>query len=412
MKEKIIEIKKSELQYITPGNAADAKEFFNKVIKDQFSNKDAIKAIHKALMKYVNNDNAVYVLRLFGSDSKKNYKNLRRGFLTIYPDGHKMVFCDNTFAMPFAVLKLGGKAYTDEELLHYMNDRTTRFGFGSTKEERELTYYMWNKNKANINLNNYGWYLAHIIPVGMNYSGKNLRDLFDNPSRSDWEESEDKIRRPKNDLTVEELAMLKSHFLRMVHPLNSFLVPKRSLLAYNGNNIGEEDELINLVRDYIMTEFQQEYDELIKAMQGPDKVSTEKTISQIVWGDSESKIKKNKSKIKQQNKNKKRYPKDLYDRNEEEILDNTLKSIGKSAFLKLYPIVKENPNISLAEVYKHYPEFKNYSSNAQKTRLSSTRSIVNQGLDYEAMSNVMLSSRLSKEDRMKAEQFVADLKQS
>lgn len=418
MKEKIIELKQNgSIPYVKAGKADSAEDFFNKVIKDQFANKDSIKATHKALMEYVNSDDAVFVLRLFGSDSKKIYTNLRRGFLSIYPDGHRMVFCDNTFAMPFATLKWLGKSYTTEELSRYMSDQTTRCGFGSTKEERELAYYNWNKNKANINLNSYGWYLAHIVPVGKYYSGSNLRDLFDNPKRSDWS-PEKKIRQATKNLSEKELAMLKAHFLRMVHPLNSFLVPKRRLLAYDGNNIGEEFEIINRVQEYIKSEFPDEYEELKAIMQIPEMESDNYSITTITWSESESAIKKEKARLKtlRESRPKTQKPKaqkattiDIDDFDPEEWLENTLRSIGKSAFIELYPFVKNNPEISVQEMCKHVPQYKKYSSDSKKSRLSSTKSIINQGLEREALINIAQSSHVDKTSRQKAEQLLSNL---
>lgn len=411
MKTKIIEIKQNGLiDNVKAGKASNAEEFFNKVIKQQFANKDAIKATHKALMQYVNSDAAVFVLRLFGSDSKRIYKNLRRGFLSVYPDGHRMVFCDNTFAMPFAAMKWAGKSYTADELLSYMMDPTTRCGFGSTKEERELAYYNWNRNKANINLNSYGWYLAHIVPVGKYYSGKNLRDLFDNPKRSEWN-VDDKIRHAKKDLSEEELAMLKAHFLRMVHPLNSFLVPKRRLLAYDGNNIGEESEIINLVQEHIISEYPDEYEELKKILQIPEMEFDDYSITTIAWSESETVIKKEKAKIKllmdarpkkQRSKTQKitTTDKDIDDFDPEERLENKLRSIGKSAFVKLYPIVKGNPSINDRELYKQLPNF------AKNGRLSNTKSIINHSLEIEALTNIANSSHVETKARQEAQRIL------
>ena len=412
MKDYINKVIENGLPYLQQGQAVDAKDLFNQIVKQQFANKEEIKATHKALMSYINADKAVYVLRLFGDDSKKDYNNLRRGFLTIYPDGKSIVFCDNTFAMPFAALKLVGKTYTDEDLLNYMTDSSTRFGFVQTHEEQELSYYRWN-NRSSINLNSYGWYLAHITPVGKNYSGKSLRDLFDNPLRSEWEGSGDKIRRSDVYLTAEELAMLKAHFLRMVHPLNSFLVPKQTMVAYNGNNIGEE-ELIKIVRDYIQIEFPQEYKELQNVMQIPVAESAYKTIGPIFWGGTESRIKRMKSKLKANNakcpQTRKNVSNDSYDQNEEYVLERTLRSIGKSAFLRLYPLVKANPDVSIDEVCDNYPEYRTFSFDSQKSRLSNTRSILNHGQDNEALSSIIASPRLSEEDKNKAQQFLSELK--
>lgn len=52
------------------------------------------------------------------------------------------------------------------------------------QKERELTYYTCN-SYSRINLNTSGWYLAHILPVGYNFAGKQrLTEVFPNPKKS------------------------------------------------------------------------------------------------------------------------------------------------------------------------------------------------------------------------------------
>lgn len=421
MKKHIIEIKSHGFPVVKTGQANNVSEFYDKIIKSQFSAKEAIKSIHKTLMEYVEEPKAIFALRLFGSDSKKNYNNLRRGFLTQYPNGKRMVFCDNTFAMPFAALKCVGTPYALKELEQYMDDSSTRLGFGFTKEEKELAVYNWSGNKATINLNSYGWYLAHIIPVGKSYLGKNLRDYFDNPMRSEWTMQQDHIRRPQVDLTDIECSILKAHFLRIVHPLNSFVVPKRRLLAYEGNNIGEEIELINFVREQIKDEFTEEYsefsDKALISENANSAISPIDPIGEIVWSDSESLIKKEKSKIRSARRirsmsSPKSYVNnmdDVYNVNPEERLENVLRSIGKEAFVKLYSLLKKNNSLSVEDIYEQWPAYKDYSLNSQNTRLSSTRSIINQGLDREALIIIANSSHLSQNVREEAEKLLVTL---
>lgn len=323
-----------------------------------------------------------------------------------------MAFCDNTFAMPFAAMKLTGNAYTFDELIEYFNNPETRVGLGHTSEEKEIAFYNWNKNKSIVNLNTAGWYLAHIIPVGRKLLGKNIGTYFKNPPRTEWENAEDKIRKPSSDLSDEELSILKAHFLRLVHPLNSFVVPKRSLLAYKGKNIGEEPELISIVCDYIKTEFPKEYEELKNVMQIPEEDKTNKIIGQIAWGLSESAINKKKKEFNAEAQIQKPLTEknqDLFDHDETEILQRTLNSIGKSVFLKLYPIVKANPDLTLKMIYKDYPEFAKYALDAQKTRLSNTRSIIRNGLDYEVLTIILSSYRLSSADIEKTSKFLKEL---
>ena len=76
------------------------------------------------------------------------------------------------------------------------------------------------------------------------------------------------IRRVDRSFTENEYAVLVAHFLRLVHPLNSFVIPKQDYVAYDGKNLGEEQELINIVQDYVKAGFPKEYAELQTLMHG------------------------------------------------------------------------------------------------------------------------------------------------
>lgn len=86
--------------------------------------------------------------------------------------------------------------------------------------------------------------------------------------------------------------------------------------------------------------------------------------------------------------------KDLYDIDEAEALNNTLKSIGKSVFLKLYPIVRNNPSVTVGQICELLPAYADYSPTSQKTRLSSTRSIINNDLADAALEIIAGSARV------------------
>ena len=255
----IFNIKKNVVTPPQKGLAENSIDFFNQIIKWQFQHKATIQAIHKALLEYVKRPDAVFAIRLYGSAPREKYFLLRRGFLSEYQDGLKTLFCDNTFAMPFAALKLHDKCYTASDLVEHLNQSNVVCGFGSTKKERELTYYTCN-SYSRINLNTSGWYLAHILPVGYNFARKQrLTEVFPNPKRAEWESDSAHIRHVDRSFTENEYAVLVAHFLRLVHPLNSFVIPKKNYVAYDGKNLGEEQELINIVQDYVKAEFPEEY---------------------------------------------------------------------------------------------------------------------------------------------------------
>lgn len=396
----IFDIKKKDMvSFPKKGFAENATDFFNQMIKWQFQHKATIQAIHKALLEYVKRPDAVFAIRLYGSAPEGQYVLLRRGFLSEYQDGLKTLFCDNTFAMPFAALKLHDKCYTASDLVEHLNQSNVVCGFGSTTKERELAYYRCN-SYSHINLNDSGWYLAHILPVGYNFAGKQrLTKVFPNPKRAEWELDPAHIRHVGRSLTENEYAVLVAHFLRLVHPLNSFVIPKKNYVAYDGKNLGEEQELINIVQDYVKAEFPKEYAELQTLMQIPEQEKVTDTVGKIHWSVSEYQIKNwrkeiFKDKPKKAPKKRNKAVIDQYDEDKAYALDNRLRSVGKATFMKLYPLVKQNLDITVEEVEKVYPEYKKgKAENAKRTCLSSTRSIIRNGYEAEALEIIVESSK-------------------
>jgi len=414
----IFDIKKEDMvSFPKKGFAENATDFFNQMIKWQFQHKATIQAIHKALLEYVKRPDAVFAIRLYGSAPEGQYVLLRRGFLSEYQDGLKTLFCDNTFAMPFAALKLHDKCYTASDLVEHLNQSNVVCGFGSTTKERELAYYRCN-SYSHINLNDSGWYLAHILPVGYNFAGKQrLTKVFPNPKRAEWELDPAHIRHVGRSLTENEYAVLVAHFLRLVHPLNSFVIPKKNYVAYDGKNLGEEQELINIVQDYVKAEFPKEYAELQTLMQIPEQEKVTDTVGKIHWSVSEYQIKNwrkeiFKDKPKKARKKRNKAVIDQYDEDKAYALDNRLRSVGKATFMKLYPLVKQNLDITVEEVEKVYPEYKKgKAENAKRTCLSSTRSIIRNGYEAEALEIIVNSSRMDDAVILEAKKYLEELYQ-
>lgn len=405
--------KKGVVSFPKKGLAENATDFFNQIIKWQFQHKATIQAIHKALLEYVKRPDAVFAIRLYADAPEKQYFLLRRGFLSEYQDGLKTLFCDNTFAMPFAALKLHGKCYTASDLVEHLNQKNVVCGFKIDKEERKLAYYKCN-NYSHINLNDSGWYLAHILPVGYNFAGKQrLTKVFPNPKRAEWELDPAHIRHVGRSLTENEYAVLVAHFLRLVHPLNSFVIPKKDYVAYDGKNLGEEQELINIVQDYVKAEFPKEYAELQTLMQIPEQEKATDTVGEIHWAVSEYQIKKwRKTIFKDKPKKRSKIVIDQYDEDKAYALDNRLRSVGKATFMKLYPLVKQNLDITVEEVEKVYPEYKKgKAENAKRTCLSSTRSIIRNGYKVEALEIIVNSSRMDDVVILEAKKYLEELYQ-
>lgn len=409
----IFDIKKNVITPPTKGFATNATDFFNQMIKWQFQDKVTIQTTHKALLEYVRHPNAVYAIRLYGSEPKGKYHLLRRGFLSEYKNGLKTFFCDNTFAMPFAALKLHGKCYTTSDLLEHLNQKNVVCGFGSTTEERELAYYMCNPY-SRINLNTSGWYLAHILPVGYDFAGEQrLSEVFPNPKRTEWELDALHIRHIDRLLTDEEYSILVAHFLRLIHPLNSFVIPKKDRVDYAGKSLGEEQELINIVQDYVKAEFSKEYDELKMVMQIPKQKEAVNVVGEIIWSASKPQTKESREEIFEGHSKgamKKRSKGiDQYDDDKAYALDSRLNSIGKKTFLNLYNWARHNIDITIEEIEEVYPEYKNKAEAARKTCLSSTRSIIRNGYAAEALEIIIESPRMDDAAIQTAKEYLKEL---
>ncbi|MHC5310039.1 hypothetical protein ACYSNM_08180 [Myroides sp. LJL116] len=366
------------MQPITQGSATDISDFFKQLVEDQFSDKKAIKAQHKALMDYIKQPTATYFIRLYGSFSKENYSQLRRGFLTEFKDGNRIVFCDNTFALSFTAAKVGGLHYSFKDINALFNQEKLIFALKTTKEEKELSYFSPNGVKQQ-NINAAGWTLAHIKPVGTGYDGKSLRNFFPNPEREEWCELT-KMRKLECEISEQEKKIAKAHFIRLVHPLNSFLIPKNNLVNYSGKRLGEEPALINYVHQYLKETFPTEMAELEKVSMEYD-FSEGQIINNITWSDAKKKKKKKKAAKKV------KFTEIIQDENlAEDKLIKKLNSAGKLVFKHgLYPALNANINATIEDVASYLPDYSNYSLNSQKSRLSHARWVFRNGLEEEAL---------------------------
>lgn len=400
-----------KFEKLVSGQASGVEDFFEKLIKKQFVNKDAIKELHHSLMKYVTLEGATFFLRLYGSFQKDSYDLLRRGFLTEYQDKTRMVFCDNTFSMLFAGLKIAGISVSEVQLLEYLKQRQLICSFGMTSNERELSYYTPTK-AIRVPVNSKGWYQAHIKSTGHSYEGMSenkLSDFFPNPDRVDWSENE--IRIVSENLSEEQKRLLIAHFIRLVHPLNSFLVPKKNHIQYEGKRIGEELEVILYVRDYLKKEFLEEYKEFEEISMGHSFAEIETQIKDITWFEEPISTPKKVASKNKKPKTKKAFKEKTigYEDEEDDILklEKQLKSIGKEVFVAiLFAEIRDNSSVSIEEIALKYPKFKEFKSSSQASRLSTAKSIFKNTLEIEALNIIIDSARLDDKTRELAKSYL------
>ncbi|TGN29179.1 hypothetical protein [Empedobacter tilapiae] len=378
-----------KLPQVTEGSAQNTAELFDTLIKEQFSNKEQIIAQHKSLMEYVKQPVATYFIRLYGSFTKDKYNNLRRGFLTEYLDGNRIVFCDNTFALNFTAAKAAGLPYTRQDINEFLNQKQLVFSFGITTEERELSYYDPRGAKRQ-NINPAGWTLAHIKPVGYGFNGDYLQTTFPNPNREEWNPLT-KVRTVEDKLSENELSIARAHFLRLVHPLNSFLLPKNNLVQYEGKRLGEEADLIKFVHQYLKEQFPAEMDELESVIMHYD-FPEPAPFGNIKWFGLERVLKEQEIEIDQL----------LQDQGIDEVYENdssfkllkTLRSIGMKTFRDgLYPVLKSNLDTTVQDIITAYPRYASYAEGSKKSRLSSAKTIFKNGLEEEAL-ELIANSRI------------------
>ena len=399
------------LPKVQNGYAKDIHHFFNNIIKFQFENKEEIRRIHASLLKYINSKNPVFFLRLYGSFSKTNYHLQRRGFLSEYKDNTKLTFCDNTFTLLFAGMKLAGIPYSYEDIDQLFNQRKLIVGFGQVSEEKELSFYT-PKGAKRANINAKGWYQAHIKPTGYGYNDISLTKLFPNPSRELFQE-QNNIRQVNDILTNEQIEILRAHFLRLIHPFNSFLVPKKNHIEYNGNNIGEENELINYVRCYIEKTFPEEYKEFDDISIKYIVPESDNFIKEIKWFENP----KNKPKPLKNNDNSKgrklsKSSITIIENSENEILselniEKSLRAIGKEIYATiLYPEISKNINIKHYEISNKHIKYRSFTENSQRSRLSKAKSIFKAGGEIEALINIFESNRVNQEIKGKVHELI------
>lgn len=247
---------------VSDGRCIGVEEFYEKIIKPQFAHRDTIISIHNSLLEYINRPDPTFFLRLYGSFPRSKYSNQRRGFVTSYKSGARIVYCDNTFSLLFTGMKLHGIYYNSNDLIDLFNQRSLLVGFAQVAIERKKSWYT-PKKAIRYNLNTAGWYQAHIKPTGKDFADiQSLKKQFPNPSLDEFDK--EGIRKLTIDLDYKKLELIKAHFLRLIHPLNSFILPKRNHTLYKGENLGEELELLEFVKKQLRDQFSAEYQEFDK----------------------------------------------------------------------------------------------------------------------------------------------------
>ena len=277
---------KSLQKYPEVEKAKDFDELWKKVIEPNLPEKDVVIKWHNLLMKYIKQDNAVFILRKYGSG-----KQPRRGFLNKVfvcgKESFETFYTDNSVPFYFYSMAKDGFVPTLEEFNDAMiTNRTFPYGYFSSSVGKKVAAYPSGKNPG---INAKGYKLAHIFSAGESYDKKAgyttisnfCEKIFPNEDITKWNNVFNGKHYRRIDIdddkkAKEVRAFAVAHFVRSVHPLNFFLVPmttgikdkktgikKTNIYWYDNegkerDEIGENPELIEYVAAKIKSMYEKE----------------------------------------------------------------------------------------------------------------------------------------------------------
>jgi hypothetical protein len=258
---------KQKVAVLPDGNASNLDELFTNLIEKTLPKIETVIKWDNLLLEYIQQKDAVFFIRRYASASNKQWDLIRRGFLTEYSSGLKYVFCDNYLAHYFYLMSLKDFVPTITEFNKLIKSRN--FPYGYMKTSAEEPYQAYPKGKS-VNINKSGWKLAHLYSVNQNDYNfeykKQSKKLFPRGEQIDWKFHNGNnypSRRIEQDNTDYLRKITIAHFLRLVHPINYFLVPK---IKMSNIDIGENSYLISFMREHNCKRFEElllRYEELI-----------------------------------------------------------------------------------------------------------------------------------------------------
>lgn len=232
------------------GESTTVSNLYDSLIANSLPKEETVLKWHHLLIDYIAQKDAIFFIRRYASASNKQWDLIRRGFLTEYIDGLQYVFCDNYLAHYFYLMALNDFVPTIEEFNELIKTRQFPYGFMQTSAEKPFQAFPKGKS---VNINSSGWKLAHLYSVNQNDYNfdykKQSKHLFPIGNQNDWKIQDGKNYplRYLNDVSTENLRNVTiAHFLRLVHPINYFLVPKTKL---SNIDIGENYNVINYMRE-------------------------------------------------------------------------------------------------------------------------------------------------------------------
>ena len=296
------------LPKVKEGSDSTINDFFVNCIEPVLAPKENVIAWHNMFMEYVKRKDAVFLLRRYENGSKNSGRwNTRRSAMTCFKDGFAYVFVSNFEAHEIYNMAFKGVVPTANEFADLLNNHEYPMhydnGINKSCEEIDISAYPHLGSIRSGVLNESKYYLAHIHSVnGKDYilddgtviSKHEINKIAPRGEVSDWSMNEEfPVRRFDYSLTDVQKKYVIAHFLRLVDPLNYFLIPTKALTSFKSivwnQNIGEYPTLVN----YVSKIYEQRFDEIYtnsfckKAMTLPicDEISSfEKCKIDITYG--------------------------------------------------------------------------------------------------------------------------------
>lgn len=273
--ESIKNIDKNKIPSLKSGKASSIEEYWDKEIDKYLFDEDYLIKWFDLLCRYVEEPDAVFLLRAGNHKKNDDPYNLRRGFYTKCKNSNiSYVYTDNDFAVYMFKLAYNKIPVPSlEEFKNIMINRQFPVHFNlSHKEERDRCAFIISSKDPGVGKS--GHKVSHIIDAGMNYGMSDgvhnmqymLDRYFNLGSYEDWKIcSEGYYVREVDELPKEAISFLKAHFLRFAFPLNYVLTPKTRPHSCQShkikiyfNDIGETDEL----KKCAVTKFYKKYPNL------------------------------------------------------------------------------------------------------------------------------------------------------
>ena len=167
----------SKLTVLKNGKSVDLDEFWTCFIEPLLPPKKAVEGWHKILMKYINEKDAIFSIRKFGSypDNKtKDRKALRRGFFNLTNLGINTFFVDNFFTSYFFSMAYDGYVPDYNEFKEMMLSRNFPCGYIVTKTEAERAAFRKGKDPR---IQYKGYKIAHIHDAGRDFNISNIKTV-------------------------------------------------------------------------------------------------------------------------------------------------------------------------------------------------------------------------------------------